>query len=218
MSAEPKPAAELSTVESNGVGLRVRFFWQGDRYIHRIESVKGHSARVLLESLEGDHESEWPASPALQHVNVSWIRSDHEQGHVAMLVGASGKSHWSMCVAVRDRECEARDGGRGDTELFFDIACRTPHSAGWLGSSYRALAGPAAFSERLNCAFVPADGPGCVVVPEGAELEMDTTGAWPPILRCAAMGTKSPESPTTVRWRYAVRLSTGGPVKVGRRR
>lgn len=218
MSAEPKPAAELSTAESNGVILRVRFFWQGDRYIHRIESVKAQDTRVLLESLEGDHESEWPASPALQHVNVSWIRSDHEQGHVAMLVGASGKSHWSMCVAVRDQHCERGEGERGDTELFFDVACRTPNSSGWLGSSYRALAGPAAVSQRLNCAFVPADGPGCVLAPERAELEMDTIGSGLPVLRCAASETESSESPTTVRWRYAVRMSSGGPLNVGKRR
>jgi hypothetical protein len=217
VSTEAKPAAELSALNRLGIGVRVYFFWQDDRYCHRIEAVDGHQMRALLESLEGDQNSDWPASPPLQHVNVSWITSDSEQVHVAMLVGAAGRSHWSMCVSARDRQCQPREGDPGDIELSFDVACRTRSSANWLGSTYRVLAPPIAISDRVNCAFVPADGPGCVVISQAGQLELDAADTPMPLLRCAARVNDVVEPSMTVRWRYVVRLSTGGPLCVGKR-
>jgi hypothetical protein len=216
--------AELSARDSGGFGLRVSFFWRGDRYYHRIDALDGTHGRPLLESIEGDQQSDWPASPLLQHVNVSWIESDSEYGHVAMLVGAGKSGHWSMCVAVRDRQCgplevkipptrlwlngaELED--LTDTELVFDVACRLSQPPDWLGSSYRTLTAPIAFSEKWQSAYVPSDGSGCVIEPGKAQLEMDTVSSAVPILRCTASTSELAEFPATVRWRYSVRWSPG---------
>jgi hypothetical protein len=225
VSHAPKPMAELSARDSGGFGLRVSFFWRGDRYYHRIDALDGTHDRPLLESIEGDQQSDWPASPLLQHVNVSWIASDSEYGHVAMLVGAGKSGHWSMCVAVRDLQCQPRDveiprttflldGAEfeevTDTELVFDVACRLSQPPTWLGSSYWALTAPVALSDKLQCAYVPSDGSGCVIEPDKAQLEMDTVSSALPILRCTATTPEKTEFPATVRWRYSVRWSRSG--------
>jgi hypothetical protein len=224
VSTVPKPEAELSATDAGGFGLRVIFFWRGDRFQHRIDAIDGLHGRPLLESIEGDEQSDWPVSPLLQHVNVSWIASDSEYGHVAMLVGAGRGGHWSMCVAVRDRQCRPHDvdirptrllldGAElyelTDTELVFDVACRVSHRPIWLGSSYRALTAPVALSEKWQCACVPTYGSGCVIEPDKAQLEMDTASSALPILRCTATTFEKMEFPATVRWRYSVRWSPG---------
>jgi hypothetical protein len=223
-----KPVAELSATDAGGFGLRVTFFWSGDRFHHRIDALDGTHGRPLLESIEGDEQSDWPASPLLQHVNVSWIASDSEYGHVAMLVGAGKSGHWSMCVAVRDRQCRplevkppptrllldgAESGEPTDTELVFDVACRVSHPPDWLGSSYWALTAPVALSEKWQCACVPTYGSGCVVEPDKAQLEMDTISSALPILRCTATTSEKIEFPATVRWRYALRWSPGSTLR-----
>ncbi|HEY3395658.1 MAG TPA: hypothetical protein VGK58_23350 [Lacipirellulaceae bacterium] len=224
MSPASKPVTELSATDSGGFGLRVSFCWRGDRYYHRIDALDGTHGRPLLESIEGDQQSDWPTSPLLQHVNVSWIASDTEYGHVAMLVGAGKSGHWSMCVAVRDRQCRPReveipatklllDGAEldklADTELVFDVACRVSVPSKWLGSSYQALTAPVAISEKWHCACIPTHGPGCVLEPDKAQLEMDTVSSALPILRCTASTPELTEFPATVRWRYAIRWSAG---------
>jgi hypothetical protein len=224
VSPAPKPVAELSARDSGGFGLRVTFFWRGDRYYHRIDALDGAHRRPLLESIEGDQQSDWPASPLLQHVNVSWIESDSEYGHVAMLVGAGKSGHWSMCVAVRDRQCRPHqdkipptrlllDGVEledlTDTELVFDVACRVSHPPNRLGSSYWALTAPVALSEKWQSACVPTYGSACVIEPDKARLEMDTVSSAVPILRCTAGTSELAEFPATVRWRYSVRWSPG---------
>ncbi len=172
MSTEPAPTAELSALDSRGIGMRIRFTWQGDFYGHQIDAIDGPLTRTLLESIEGDQLVDWPPSPPLQHVSVSWIASDTEQGHVAMLVGATSKGHWSMCVSARDRQTYPRnklantklyldgiylDDEPDDAELFFDIACRVNDAPQFLGSTYRVLYQRVSVSESLNCAFVPDD-------------------------------------------------------------
>ena len=122
--------------------------------MHQIDAIDGLLSRTLLESVEGEQVADWPSSPPLQQVNVSWIVSDSQQGHVAMLVGATGNGHWSMCVAARDQRSFPRDES-AETELFFDLACRTDDAPTFLGSTYRSLAGSVAVSDRLNCASYP---------------------------------------------------------------
>ena len=111
MSVKTLPPGELSATGSRGT-LRVRFFQSGDRYCHAIDLVDGDSTRTLLESVEGDDTDLWPPSPPMQHLNVSWIASEAEHRHVAMLVGGAGSSNWSMCVAVSDRESRGPRGHR----------------------------------------------------------------------------------------------------------
>lgn len=230
MSSGPAPLTELSAVNSSGIGLQVAFNWDGDRYKHSVLAIDGAQSRVLLESVEGDDDEGWPTSPPMQHVHVSWIESDSERGHVAMLIGAAGDSHWSMCVAARDCRTHTRcmpndvlltiDGtpvtqiGQEDTELFFDVACRAHSAPKFLGSTYWSLGNRIACSNRSNCAFIPADGPGLVILPQNAQLTMELNRAPGPILRCQAMDIRFDESPTTIRWRYSIRRTSGGPLCV----
>jgi hypothetical protein len=197
------PVTDLAALDSNGKGIRVRFLWKDGRYGHQIEVVDGLLTRTLLESVEGDGLTAWPPSPPFQHANVSRIVSDSQHDHVAMLVGATGKSHWSMCVSERD--CD---------ELFFDVACRTEHPPEFLGNTYRALFRNVAVSERMNCAFVPADAPGIVVVAQDAEMSLDSNRSPTPIVRCKATETRFDKSPATIRWQYVIRRSSGGPLKI----
>jgi hypothetical protein len=227
MSAEPVPSAELSAVDSRGTGVRIRFFWQGDRYSHRIDALDGTLTRTILESVEGGPLDDWPPSPPLQDVNVSWIASDSEHGHVAMLAGASGKSHWSMCVAARDQRTYSRDKSREvklfvdgmplsereETELLFDIACRTEEAPAFLGTTYGALFHQVAVSSKLNCAFIPADAPGLVIASQDSQLELETTRSASPLLRYKVTDIRFSELPATLRWRYAIRRSSGGPIQ-----
>ena len=204
---------ELSALNSDGVGIRVRFDWLGDRYGHQIEAVDGHFSRKVLESVEGGQEANWPQSPPLQNVNVSWITSDTQHGHVAMLVGGTGNSHWSMCVSVRDGNKDVFDNTSG-TELFFDVACRVHDAPEFLGSTYRVPFQQVVVSDSLNCAFVPPDGPGLVFVPQDAALEVKDRHTQSPILRCKATDIRFAGLPATFRWRYAIRRSTGGPLRI----
>jgi hypothetical protein len=203
---------ELSALNSSGVGLRVRFVWRGDRFGHEIEAVDGPITRVVLESVEGDQECHWPPSPPLQTVNVSWIASDTQHGHVAMLMGATGKSQWSMCVSVRDRGNDV-DHEVGGTELFFDVACRIHAEPQFLGSTYSTLQHKIAVSGNLNCAFVPSEGPGVIVAPHDALVEVERKRNQSPSLRCKVTDIRLTDLPTTLRWRYTVRRTTGGPLK-----
>jgi hypothetical protein len=197
----------LSALDKSGRGIRIRFFWQGDRYSHQIESVDGLLSRTLLESIEGEPLRGWPSSPPLQQINVSRIVSDSQQGHVALLVGAAADSYWSMCVAARGDES-------AETGLFFDVACRTDSAPTFLGSSYRVLAGSGAISERLNCAFVPANEPGCVLIAQDAEIELEQNRSRSPIVRCKATEIRFTESPATLQWHYIIRRSSGGPLRI----
>lgn len=212
---DPKPAAELAALDYRGNGLRVRFYWQADRYVHRIEALDGPLTRVLLESVEGDGKSTWPPSPPLQHVNVSWIQSVREQGHVAMLIGSSGGSHWSVCVAAHD--AKSRHDNSAETEISFDVACRTGCPPEFLGSTYRSIAGSVALSETMNCAFAPAEAPGLAIIPQNAELKIENRRTPWPTLRCEPAEIRINELPATVRWHYVIRRSSGGPLKVERR-
>jgi hypothetical protein len=210
VSAEPSLAASLSATDSLGRGVRVRFFLHNNCVTHRIDTVDGLLSSTLLESIDDELVVDWPSSPPVQHVSVSHIVSDFQQGNVAMLTGAISPGHWSMCVS-------ARDGGIGsehnsaEAELFFDVACRTSELPTFLGSSYRSTVGKIAVSNQLNLAFVPCDEPGCVVITKDAELEVERNQCRSPILRCRATELRVSESPTTFRWQYAIRRSTGGP-------
>jgi hypothetical protein len=76
-----------------------------------------------IHSKEGTSAEEWPASPALQSVNLQEIRSGQP---AAFLVGMSGKSHWSASVETIPNE----------GALVFDVACRVHEQSQWLGTKY----------------------------------------------------------------------------------
>jgi len=214
VSGASNPSAELCANDWLGGMLRVRFTWMGDRYGHAIELMEGYETRTLLKSVEGTERDEWPPSPPMQEVNVSRIASDSENRRVAMLVGAAGASHWSMCVAVCDQSSLPRESdGFTETELVFDVACRAQRIPRWLGSTYRVLAAPVAISEELNCACIPMAPPRCLIVTHSVALQMDTYSGLTPLLRFSAAENNFPTfiSSTTIRWRYTLRFLGSTP-------
>jgi hypothetical protein len=100
------------------------------------------------------------------------------------------------------------------TELTFDVACRTQHMPGWLGSTYRAMAAPLAISEELNCACIPVRPPRCVMLTNSVSLQMDSSPGLASILRCSATetGNWAGELPATIRWRYTLRYLKQYPI------
>ena len=105
--------------------LAVRFPWRGDRFGHEIGLVRGDKFVPIVCALEGTAQDDWPASPALQSLDLN---SGPVPNSLALLVGMAGKSHWSASVEVHG------------AELRFDVACRLrPHDLGLLGSTYVAL-------------------------------------------------------------------------------
>jgi hypothetical protein len=213
VSAEPTLAATLSATDARGRGVRVRFFLQANRVTHRIDTVDGLLSNTLLESIDGELIADWPSSPPLQHVSVSSIVSDTQQGNVAMLTGATSHGHWSMCVAARDGRTVPQYEST-ESELLFDVACRIDGTPMFLGSSYRSMVRGIAISDRLNFAFVPGDEPGCVLITKDAQLEIEGNRSRSPVLRCKATELRSADSPATLRWQYAIRRSSGGPFSI----
>ncbi len=113
----------LEAIGTDGLGLQVVFFRNGDRYAHRIEVLDGNVPLVLMESREGDDQDEWPLSSPLQQLSIE-SRPDGRQ--VALLVGMAGQSHWSASVTADSNE----------RSLLFEMACRTKDSPANLSNSY----------------------------------------------------------------------------------
>jgi len=199
------PTTELiSVVSPLGFGLQARFIWDRDRYRHQIEVVSPGVVRPLLQSIEGRDQEDWPASPPIQHVNLCTIQSDSQHGRVAMLSGAAGDSHWSICVTIRDPYDTSVDFPDVDWGLVFDVACRVNRPPKRACSSYQALSAPVAISEKYNRAHIPADSVGCSILPHNARLEMNVSGTVCPTLQCIA--EQLPVTfPATIRWHYGLR-------------
>lgn len=119
-----------------------------DRVAHHIEVETATGWQVAWESVEGEPDDPWPASPALQQLHVE-TRSASQQ--VALLVGMAGRSHWSASFCV--------DAERGTIEA--DVACRLRDAPCELGSCYRGGAGHAAAAIGVNpdsASVLAADG------------------------------------------------------------
>ena len=219
MSAEVKPAAELSPIDAKGKGVRVQFYWVDDRFRHVIDAVGPDNAVRILESIEGDGEQAWPLSPPYQHLTAN-VKDSGEP--VILVTGSAGDCHWSMAIEVavqtftEDARTNYFGSGLQSIEpvpfLLFDVACRIKSEPSWLGSSFRAPngrecseTGPFVFAEdwilgpRLN--FVDPDRPEVIrecrskIVrsAEGSEIVQVT----PPEHRVI-------RPPATVRWTYGV--------------
>jgi hypothetical protein len=114
----------LESSDSSGHKLRLFFEQASDRVSHRIEVLDPAGCCLAsIHSKEGTSAEEWPASPALQSVNLQEIRSGQP---AAFLVGMSGKSHWSASVETIPNE----------GALVFDVACRVHEQSQWLGTKY----------------------------------------------------------------------------------
>lgn len=156
--------------------LRVEFFWQTDRYAHRLVASDG---ATLLTSIEGTDEDIWPPSPPLQQLSVEELRPGTE---VMLLVGMAGKSHWSVSI-----EPQADSAG-----FIFDVACRLREPARWVGSSYR-IANSAQPSLRLTSLPINDTPVSCHIAERRDEA-----------IVTPAAGV--PEGSGTVRWKYLLTM------------
>lgn len=145
MNQQPTPH-QLEATDGDGRGLRVRFFWQHDRYVHVIEAI-GCGVLPLLASAASEGSADWPDDPPLQQLSIEPVGADR----AALGVGQAGRSHWSLSV-------EGRPGDQ--PALRFDVACRcTDPPPQRLGSRYRALAGgPGTIETGSGTAWALADG------------------------------------------------------------
>ncbi len=128
--------------------LRVRFFWQSDRYAHEISRRAMNVWHPAWMSVEGSPADDWPPSPPFQSLHIQQ-RDDGRT--LALLVGMAGKSHWSASIEI---EAES-------PSVLFDVACRVRDcEAGPLGSTYRAakgaIGGDVGLAIELSRRFGPA--------------------------------------------------------------
>ena len=138
----PTIANRLELTIAEATLLRVDFDRAHDRWKHRVSLVLPEASGVvcpllLLESVEGNSQEDWPASPPLQFVS---IETRPKKPPVALLMGMAGGSHWSASIEQYPAERALR----------FDIACRAKSRPENLGSLYR-------IAPRVQLQ-VPADG------------------------------------------------------------
>lgn len=120
----------VEAINAEGNGLQVVFFRAGARWAHCVIGWEAGDPIPLFESLEGDDQTPFPLSPALQQI------ATHQQfggTSVLLMLGMAGQNHWSVSVEAESEKPRVR----------FDVACRHPAGQlGDLGSSYRLLAAP----------------------------------------------------------------------------
>ena len=186
----------LEAIDARGHGLSIRFIWHVDRYAHTIALVEAGRIVPMLASVEGAHDDMWPPSPPLQSLN---LQEDTTGGRAALLVGMAGRNHWSMSAVAT--------GGEGSSDpptIVLDVACRLHQPGEELASAYRSMVAAAVEPGRQVARL---DISGCLCEMEmlsaaGATGSLQTTEAGMSIM---APPGESP-SPTTVRWKYRVRL------------
>ena len=102
--------------------IRVEFERLGDRWSHTLSVQNENDWLLIAASIEGSEQEPWPASPPIQELHFE----THDGKPVALGVGMSGSSHWSLCVTV-DPTTQA---------IQFEVACRTKSIPDRLQSAY----------------------------------------------------------------------------------
>ncbi len=179
----------LNSVAADGTGLRVTLEWHQDRYHHCIERVTGDLVTPLAESPQATMAADDHEQPVLQQLAVESRGVDR---YVALGVGMSGQSHWSMSIETVP---ESRT-------IIFDVACRLTEPVTRLCSCYQ-LAAAITEVEPTHCELN--------VLGHPCRIEVDTTAQSEIVqLKCEAgllhlVPQISPaDMPQTVRWRYRV--------------
>ena len=175
--------------------LQIGFRWHRDRFAHSISLFDSSRQLPLLASLEGNDEQKWPPSPVLQELHFE----DHPTGMVALLVGSTKQSHYSLAIATTD------------IGFSFDAACRllnptTPSVDDMcLQSGYRAMLQPAIQNtlptviEVGKVLMTVDDRSCCPPLAEGVAEDI----AW----RLTIMPQIIDENSKTVSWRYKIGIS-----------
>ncbi len=107
------------TLASSDGRLKVVFQWRADRFVQSVFA----DGELAGTSLDGDGQTDWPASPPIQQLSLETIND----ASVVLGVGGAGRAHWSISVECVD-----------ESSLKFDLACRVSGEFGQLASSYRA--------------------------------------------------------------------------------
>ncbi len=175
-------------VVGDGV-LRIAYREQDDRYAHRIILSAPQEDMTLLESVESEPDVNWPASPPLQDFEIEPRGAGQR---VALMVGMAGTGHWSASVEVEKKF------------LRFDIACRIREPAKSLGSTYAAPDVEITLRDGAALIETPASLPSVELLadPDGStrfELR-DENQLW------IGPDGETDELPTTVRWKYSLRI------------
>lgn len=107
---------------SSDLRLEARFLWRKDRFAHQLVLVTPDAEWLLLQSVEGTDQEDFPPSPPLQDMSVE----RRVGSQVALGVGMAGSSMWSLSVEALT--------GTGD--LFFEWACQTRGALLWPKNCY----------------------------------------------------------------------------------
>lgn len=184
---EEKPLVAQIESRVDGRCLRVEFLQFADRYGHRLVAIEANgSESILLQSVELTPDDESHETPALQSLHVQPLVD--RDGSLAVLVGMSGASHWSLGVEP--------DPASPVPRLIFDAACRLKRNGPARVASRYARAAEATPAERIRIVPLPTDG--------------QSTAPWLEVVE-NVIGivreiTPADVAPTTVRWRYAIKL------------
>ncbi len=179
--------AVTAPIVLQSAGLRVEFSRQGDRFAHRVLADEGGRWVVLLESIEGSPEDDWPPSPPWQEVHHQ-RRGDVQ---LALAVGRAGSSHWSASFEL------AASG-----TLLVDVACRAAAPPKQLGSRYR-IRGP---REPQSTPMRVMLARHWTLRPGGGELACgphDDCGTSDEVSIYPVVGSEG-DWPQTIRWTYTI--------------
>lgn len=189
MTTEP---TILEVSNANGVGLRVTFEWHRDRYRQLIECIHQQQSQLVLSSLEGSSDDDWPPSPPFQQLSLEGSCDDQQ---TLFLVGMAGKSHWSGSVEVRQES----------SQIIFDVACRCHGFPQFLGSVYTNDSVESEIGDDNTALLTTATG--------AVRLQLEPTAGDDPECRLSIgrqITIQRPNSsssvPCTLRWKYCLRV------------
>jgi hypothetical protein len=209
VSDELEPAAELTALESNEKGVRVRFYRHRDRYRHVVEAIVCGRGTTLLESAEGDPDQHWPHSPPFQELQCQ------ANEKAVLLTGSAGACHWSASVQVSRRNtvtlpADAFSAHIPDgSDVIFDVACRSRTSPAWIGSSYHLLGDAAGCLPAFAFAGT-RNGPAVAIAKTQREciVTTDSGGDGNRHIIINPIMHQTKDMPTTIRWAYRIFLAT----------
>lgn len=117
--------------------FRVDFVQSADRLEHAVFARDDRASDdapnwiELFRAAESSADVAWPDSPPLQELHIE----KHGARDVALLVGRAGKSHWSASIGFEPSSTDHHPD-IDQSQLIFDIACRTSAQPVQLGSAY----------------------------------------------------------------------------------